>query len=95
MQFADIKKDDDGLESAYTEADKHAWTQADLDAYEYARLRETDDKAEKMLVVEKAEQRRNIEIAKNMITEGFDNQTIARLTGLNPDQIEQLRLEKQ
>ncbi len=87
--------DDDGLKSAYTEADKHAWTKADLDAYEYARLRETDDKAEKMLVVEKAKNQRDIEIAKNMITEGFDNQTIARLTGLNPEQIEQLRNEKQ
>jgi predicted transposase/invertase (TIGR01784 family) len=87
--------DDDGLQSAYTEADKHAWTQADLDAYEYARIRETDDKAEKMLVEEKAELRKQSEIAKNFIVLGLDNNTIAKGTGLTPEQIEKLRNEKQ
>jgi predicted transposase/invertase (TIGR01784 family) len=82
--------DDLGLQSAYTEADKHTWTKADLDAYEYARMRETDDKAEKMLVEQKAKS----EIAENFIALGLDNETIAKGTGLMVEQIEALRKEK-
>ena len=82
---------DAGLQSAYTEADKHAWTQADLDAYDYARIRETDDKAEKIFVEEK----KAIEIAKKFIVLGLDNNTIAKGTGLTAEQVEQLRNEKQ
>ena len=82
--------DDDGLQSAYTEADKHLWTKADLDAYEYAYMRETDDIAREMFVEEK----KAIEIAKNAMLEGFDNQIIARITNLTIEQIEQLRHEK-
>ncbi|TAE06603.1 MAG: Rpn family recombination-promoting nuclease/putative transposase [Bacteroidetes bacterium] len=83
--------DDDGLQSAYIEADKHLWTKADLDAYEYAHIRETDDKAEKMLVEEK----KAIEIAKKMLKRGTEIEIIAEDTGLTIEQIEQLRLEKQ
>jgi len=40
-----------------------------------------------------AKQEKAIEIAKNMIAEGFDNQIISKLTGLNTEQIDQLRTE--
>jgi predicted transposase/invertase (TIGR01784 family) len=53
---------DEGLKSAYQEADRHTWTKKELEDYEYACMRETDEKAEKMLVVEKAELRKQIEI---------------------------------
>ena len=89
-----MQADDFGLQSAYTEADKHTWTKADLDAYEYARMRETDDKAEKMLVEQKAKQERDTEIAENFIALGLDNETIAKGTGLTVEQIEALRKEK-
>jgi predicted transposase/invertase (TIGR01784 family) len=36
---------------------------------------------------------RDIEIAKNMIRKGFDNETIAEVTGLSTEQIEALRAE--
>lgn len=42
--------DDEGLKSAYTEADRHAWTKADLEAYEYAKMRETDEIARELFV---------------------------------------------
>ncbi|MDX2306469.1 MAG: Rpn family recombination-promoting nuclease/putative transposase [Microscillaceae bacterium] len=87
--------DDEGLKSAYTEADRHTWSKTDLEAYEYAQMRETDDKAEKLLVEQKAEQRRNVEIAKNAIRKGFDNLTISELTGLAIEQIETLRNKKE
>jgi predicted transposase/invertase (TIGR01784 family) len=86
--------DDEGLKSAYTEADRHTWTKKDLEAYAYARMRETDEVTEKMLVEERAELRKQIQIAKNAILEGFDNKIIARLTGLVVEQIEELRNQK-
>jgi hypothetical protein len=46
------------------------------------------------VTVAKIENRRNHEIAKNLITLGLDNATISKGTGLTFEQIEQLRTEK-
>jgi hypothetical protein len=63
------------------------------EAYQYSRLRETDEKAEKMLVEQNAELRKQTKIAKNFIALGLDNTTIAKGTGLTGEQIEELRNE--
>ena len=81
--------EDEGLKSAYTEADQHTWKKEDLEAYQYSRIRETDEVAEKMLVVEK----RNIEIAKKMLKRGTSIDIIAEDTDLTVEQIEALRNE--
>jgi predicted transposase/invertase (TIGR01784 family) len=83
--------DDEGLRSAYVEADKHTWSKADLEAYEYARMRETDELTREIFVVQKAQLSTQNEIAKNLITLGLDNTTIAQGTGLTMEQIEELR----
>jgi predicted transposase/invertase (TIGR01784 family) len=82
--------DDEGLKSAYKEADRNSWSKKDLEAYDYERMRETDEKAEKMLV----EENKAKKMAINAIKKGFDNETIAELTELTVEQIEQLRNEK-
>jgi predicted transposase/invertase (TIGR01784 family) len=87
--------DDEGLRSAYHEADRHTWTREELEEYEYARMRETDEVAEKLLVEEKAKLSKQTEIAKNFIAIGLDNATIAKGTGLTVEQIEQLHSEKE
>ncbi len=79
--------DDKGLKSAYTEADKHTWTQKDLHAYMCELIRETDQKTEKMKVIET----RNIEIAKNMLEENEPNAKIIKYTGLTLEEITELR----
>jgi predicted transposase YdaD len=56
-------------------------------------MRETDEKAEKMLVEEKAKLHKQLEIAKNLIQLGLDNTTIAKGTDLTLEQVEQLRNE--
>lgn len=81
--------DDEGLEIAYQEADRHTWTKEELEEYEYARMRETDEITREMFVIEN----RNIEIARKSLKRGFDNETIADLTDLTFEQIEQLRNE--
>ncbi len=79
--------DDEGLATAYKEANRHGWTKEDLEAYQYAQLREMDDVAREMLVEEKKAKK----IATNAIQKGLDNKTIAELTELSIEQIEQLR----
>jgi predicted transposase/invertase (TIGR01784 family) len=86
--------EDEGLTLAYKEADRHSWKKEDLEAYEYSRLRETDEKAEKILVEENAKWSTQVEIAKNFIAMGLDNATIAKGTDLTIEQIEHLRNEK-
>jgi predicted transposase/invertase (TIGR01784 family) len=85
--------DDEGLKSAYTEADRHTWKKEDLEAYDYARMRETDEVAREMLVEEKAKIQEKLEIAKNAILEGSKNEFISKITGLTLEQIQELRAE--
>ncbi|TAD98905.1 MAG: Rpn family recombination-promoting nuclease/putative transposase [Bacteroidetes bacterium] len=87
--------DDEGLKSAYTEADKHLWTKKELEAYEYAQMRETDERAREMLVEERGKLSKQLENAINGISKGYNDQIIADITGLNFAQIEQLRKEKE
>jgi predicted transposase/invertase (TIGR01784 family) len=82
---------DDGLKSAYEEADKHLWTKEELEEYEYARMRETDEITREMLVEEKAKRDRDIEIAVNSILAGLQNDLIAQITGLTIERIQELR----
>ena len=48
MKFVDVKNniDDEGLKEAYTDANKNSWTQAELDAYNYAAMRDKTTEAE-------------------------------------------------
>jgi len=87
--------DDEGLKSAYQEANKHTWTAEELEAYDYAFMREEDERAKLDKAEQKGEQKKQIEIAKNFISLGLDNDTIAIGTGLTVEQIKALRNETQ
>ncbi len=87
--------DDEGLKSAYAEADRHTWTRADLEAYDYARMRETDEITREMLVEQKAELRKQIAIAKKLIKLDLTNKEIAEVTGLMIEKVEGLHEEKE
>ncbi len=78
---------DEGLKSAYQEADRHTWTKEELEEYEYARMRETDEVAEKMLIIEN----RTIEIAKKLIKRNLSDKEITEDTDLTIEQIQALQ----
>ena len=80
---------DKGLKSAYKEADQHTWTKEEVEEYEYALIRETDEITREMFVIEN---NRN-EIAKNLINLGSENDFIVKATGLTIEQIKELRVE--
>ncbi|MEZ4777050.1 MAG: Rpn family recombination-promoting nuclease/putative transposase [Bacteroidia bacterium] len=78
--------DDEGLKAAYQDANKHSWTKEELEAYDYAAMREQDERGK----VELAEKRTKLEVAKKMKVEGFDNDTISRLLGLSSAEIDEI-----
>jgi predicted transposase/invertase (TIGR01784 family) len=86
--------DDEGLKTAYQDANKHTWTKEELAAYDYAAMREQDERgiielAEKRAEI-RTEKRSKIEVAKKMKSEGFDDAMIIRLTGLTEEDIEDI-----
>jgi predicted transposase/invertase (TIGR01784 family) len=99
--------DDEGLKSAYQEANKQTWTKEELEFYDYIYMREEDERAkwdsarkkaekigeEKGLKIgeEKGKIEGKIEIAKKAISKGFDDETIAEITGLAMIEIAKLR----
>jgi predicted transposase/invertase (TIGR01784 family) len=95
--------DDEGLKSAYEEANKFTWTKEELDAYDYAHMREADEKGRLELALRRGHEKgmkegmkkgiedSKFEIVKNAIQKGFDNQTIADLTGMSISKIQKIR----
>jgi predicted transposase/invertase (TIGR01784 family) len=81
---------DKGLQFAYEDADKHNWTKAELEAYDYVLMREQDDRGRMSLAL-----RRNAEnIARSLFRTDMSNQEIAEHTQLSIEQIEKLRTQK-
>ena len=85
--------DDEGLKSAYTEANHHNWSKKDLEAYNYARMRETDDITREMFVEQKAKMKEKLEIAKKLLQSPLSDEDIANYIGLSLEQIQELRAE--
>jgi predicted transposase/invertase (TIGR01784 family) len=82
--------DDEGLKAAYQDANKHTWTKEELDAYDYAAMREQDERGIVALAETRTKKRTQLEVATKMKAEGFDDDTIARLSGLSRSEIEAL-----
>ena len=91
--------DDTGLYAAYEAADRHLWTKRELEQYSYVRLREADETARDMFVREQGMQQglqQGLQqgfhqVVQNAIAKGYDNQTIADITGLSVEEIQQIR----
>jgi predicted transposase/invertase (TIGR01784 family) len=77
---------DEGLKFAYEDADKHNWTKAELEAYDYVLMREQDDRGRMTLAVRKEKEN----IAKKLIKLGIQISEISIATGLTIEQIEKL-----
>ncbi len=81
---------DNGLLSAYKDAEIHNWTKEELEEYDYAKMREQDEKGEIELAEERAEVKKAIEIAKEMIKESFPNVQISKMTKLSIEIVDKL-----
>ncbi|MEY2828972.1 MAG: hypothetical protein RIQ33_830 [Bacteroidota bacterium] len=90
LQVIPENLNDKGLKFAYEDADKHNWTKAELEAYDYALMREQDDRGRLTFAVKKEKEK----IARSLITLGIQNSEIVIATELTLEQVEKLRTEK-
>ncbi len=86
---------DQGLKTAFEEADRHNWSKLELEEYNKIFIREGDEKG-RLRMAERRGQTKGkiegkIEVAKNLIKLGLDHQTIGTATGLKIEEIEELR----
>lgn len=86
--------DDPGLKAAFEEADIQTWSPEELEAYDYAGLRETEERLrlEKAKADARAEAKKEeqIKIAKVMKSKGVDKNIISEATGLTDEEIEEI-----
>ena len=85
---------DQGLKFAYEDADKHNWTKAELEAYDYVLMREQDDRGRLSFAIKKEKEQNKIEFAKKLIQDNQSTSKIVEYTGLTAEQVEKLREEK-
>lgn len=78
---------DEGLKSAYEDADKHNWTKAELEAYDYVLMREQDDRGRLTLALRREKEG----IARNLLKSGISVDIISRSTGLTVDQVQRIK----
>jgi predicted transposase/invertase (TIGR01784 family) len=80
---------DEGLKFAYQDADKHNWTKAELEAYDYVLMREQDDRGRLTFAIKKELKA----VARKLIEDNQSTSKIVEFTGLTVEQIEKLRIE--
>ena len=77
---------DEGLKFAYQHTDKHNWTKAELDAYDYVLMCEQDDWGRWTLALRREKEA----IARKLLDLGLSLGDIAKTTGLTIDQVQKL-----
>ncbi len=77
---------DEGLKSAYEEANVQTWTQEELDAYEYAFMREEDERAR----LDKAKQDGKIELVIELFEDGMPIEKIAKLAKMTVEEVAEI-----
>lgn len=90
--------DDEGLKAAYQDANRHSWSKEELVAYDYAAMRDQDERGKTELAVKRAEKRGEergenkgkSEVAKKLKEMGMSNEDIRNATGLSDEEIENL-----
>ena len=70
---------DEGLKSAYEEANIQTWTQEELDAYEYAFMREEDERARLDKVRNEGKNEGKKELVIEMYNDGLEVERIAKI----------------
>ena len=98
--------DDPALKKAYEEANTRTWSKAELDAYDYASMREQDERGKIELAERRAEEKglklgeekglklgeekSKLQIARQMKADGLPADTISKYTGLSLTEINDL-----
>lgn len=82
--------DDEGLKEAYHDANKHSWKKEELEAYDYAAMREQDERGKLIQAEKKGAKNREFQIARDMKSEGEPVEKIIKYTGLSAEEISKI-----
>ncbi len=94
---------DEGLKSAYEDADKHNWSKAELEAYDYVFMREQDERGRMSFAIRKAteeatqvasqlaSQQAKESIAISLLKSGLAIEEVAKHTQLTLDEVRTLK----
>jgi predicted transposase/invertase (TIGR01784 family) len=82
--------DDAGLRSAFEQANIQTWSQEEIDAYDYAGLRETEDRLRLEKARADAIKDNQLKIAGQMKIKGMDINIISEVTGLTNEEINEI-----
>lgn len=94
--------EDEGLKTAFIEADKYQWTKEEIIAYDNVKIKEADEVQEKLLVAEKAreegklkgmEEGKEVQEAETIIklhNKGKTEDEIADLLDIAPEKVQQI-----
>jgi len=77
---------DEGLKLAYEEANVQTWTQEELDAYEYAFMREEDERAR----LDKAKKDGKYELVVELFEDGMPIEKIAKLSKMTVEEVKEI-----
>ena len=81
---------DEGLKSAYEKANVQAWTQEELDAYEYAFMREEDERARLDKAEMKGEEKKEASMVLKLYAKGKTEEEISDLLDLDIQSVRQI-----
>ena len=79
------------FQTAFNTANTYTWKKKELEYYDKVSLKKGDDKNALNKAKNDGKLERSIEIAKNSIAQGLDNNTISLITNLSVEQIKALR----
>ncbi|WP_373552880.1 hypothetical protein [Haliscomenobacter sp.] len=90
----DFAQTDEGLNTAFIEADRHNWTKEERIAYDNVAIKEADEKQEKIMVAEKAHEKGmeegKMEMILGMHEEGLSVPQIAKVSKKTEEEVAQI-----
>lgn len=82
----EFANEDEGLKTAFIEADKYQWTKEEIIAYDNVTIKEADEVQERLKVAEKAQE----EMIIGMHEEGLSNRQIAKISKRSEAEVAQI-----
>jgi predicted transposase/invertase (TIGR01784 family) len=79
--------EDEGLKEAYLDANKNTWTKEELNAYDYAAMREQDERGRMEKAMLQAKEKTIYELVMNMQSEGIPIVQIAKIAKLTVEEV--------
>ncbi len=82
--------DDEGLKEAYQDANKHSWKKEELEAYDYAAMREQDERGKVELAEKRGKNQMQIEAILGFNRIGLSSDKIAEALNIPLEQVDEI-----